>query len=137
MSLVASKIPAVVYGHLALLVADTTLTTALGGSHVYERMTIDAVEQVPGVYWYLLPATVEETVERAVVRYDIWARGTKAVWAIEARLRALLHFELPTTINSVVTWSTFRQSIDMGYDEGDIARRVVEFEIQPVRLRRT
>lgn len=129
-----TQVPLVVAGMLALLIADEAFVELLGGEHLYERMTIDQIEQIPGVYWYVLPIVPSgEIAEDCKVRFDIWATGTDLAFAIENRIRRVLHSPLPLEVNTVDTWMQVVQSIDIGEGlQNDEARRVVEVTIQPL-----
>jgi hypothetical protein len=133
-----TRVLEVIGAQVALLIADAELVGHLGGQHVYERMSEDRITQVPGVYWYTLPLTLEENEESCVVRWDIYSNGTAEGFLIEGCLRRLLHYEYPASFGGVVSFSQLVQSIDvtegiMGQD--DQAHRVVEIQIKPVRQR--
>lgn len=133
----ATRVMDVVGGQVQALVADSELVTLLAGQHVYERMSEDEVAQIPGVYWYILPLTLEENYERCIVRWDVYAPRA-IVFDIENCIRRLLHSDVPVTVGEVATFSLLVQSFDVNEGEmgqDDISHRVIEIEVQPVRQR--
>lgn len=134
-----TRVPEVIAGQLALLAANAALTSEIGSADaIRERMSQDEVSPIPGVFWYMLPLTATETTEETIIRYDIYALGTAQAFLIEGYIRDDLHFEYPVEINDVVCWSQFRQSFDVNegiQGQDDIAHRVVEIAISPVRQR--
>lgn len=129
------RVREVLEAQLAILAADSALTTLLGGEHIYMRDSVDEVEQVPGIYWWGPDeAPMEEVTHRAMVLWDVWADTSEQALAIETRLRDLLHHETPRQYGDVLAWSSFAGSSVLAAAKGQ-ARRAAEFEIQPVRRR--
>lgn len=85
----------VIRAFMAALEADTALTTALGGEHIFRAGAIRA-PQIPSVEWRRITNGLAENTEPLLFQFDVWAKAGGGAnpysnaMAIEARLRAVL-----------------------------------------------
>lgn len=117
---------------VAALEGDSELTTALGGSHIY-RAGAKRAPQIPSVEWLVVMAGTTELTEPVTVQFDVWARGYSQALTIEARVRAVLHSDTPTTYGGLTLWSRYTDSRDHQDPEPGVAHRSLDFVLEPAR----
>lgn len=114
--------------------ADSALTTALGGAHVY-RDGEHSTPQVPAVYWSVINAGLEEAMEPVLTQWDIFAPDIDTALAVETRLRKKLHWPGWRTFNGVSLSSEYEDSRDHPEPDFDVIHRSLDFRHTPVRNR--
>jgi hypothetical protein len=111
---------------------DTTLTTLLGGQHIYRNRTRTDI-QIPSVAWSVLYSGVEENHAPVSVQIDVWAHGAEALEAIEVRLYQLLHDDLPQDFDGLLMWCQYGTRFDMHDAAEGVAHSAMEFRFTPAR----
>jgi hypothetical protein len=128
---------AVVQAWLADLLADSDLTTALGGAHVYPAQAARPV-RVPSVEWHPVMDIEDELHNRITVQVDYWAKGTVLAATIERRIRRLTHRDVARVWvfggESFRLWTRYIDSRPHDYpaDPG-VLHRSLDFEFRPLR----
>jgi len=127
----------VVEAWLADLLADTALTTALGGAHIYPAQAARPV-RVPSVEWLPIDDREEEIHNPILFQVDYWAKGTTLAATIERRLRRLTHRDVARVWmldgETLRLWTRYIDSRTHDYpaDPG-VLHRSLDFQIKPLR----
>lgn len=116
------------------LLADEEFTDALEGANVF-RDGEHSKPQVPGVYFSVISAGLDETSEPALTQWDIFARDIDQALAIETRLRRKLHWVGWRTLGGVSLASQYEESRDHPEPDFDVIHRSLDFRHTPVRNR--
>ena len=122
----------VVQAVTARLRADTALVTTLGGPHIF-KASATRPAQIPCVEWTILSDVYRENTEPMLVQFDVWSRGYAQSVAIEARLRTLLHRELPENFGGLLMWAQYSDSRDHAPPEPGVMHRSTDFFFEPAR----
>lgn len=120
---------------IAHLRADPELMQALGSAERIRRSRDMAQVDTPLLTYSLIDDGYSENTTRVLTQWDIWARGLSQAFVLEARLKALLHSDLPVVVGGVGMWMLYQGGRDHADPEPDIVHRSFDFLFQPIRER--
>lgn len=126
--------PAAITALLGLADTDTTLTTALGGPHIY-RAGEFREPRIPSVQYTMIVSTLSENFEPVLTQWDIFAESIGQLVIIEERLRRLYHWPGWREVGGVMMSSAYEGSRDHAPPEVGRWHRSIDFRHQPVRHR--
>lgn len=117
----------------AKLMADSALTTALGGLHLYAAQAQRPV-RIPSVEYLWKGDRLEESWNPMVLQVDLWAKTSRAAATIEGRIRTLTHHDLQQVLGSLRLWMRYRdgRTLDFSAEPG-VIHRVLEFDVTILR----
>lgn len=117
----------------ALLLADTALTTALGGEHVNLAQASREV-RVPSVDWSLVTDNETESWNPITVQVDIFAASLAQAITIERRIRLLTHRDVARDLGGHQVWTRYLDSRSHPYtEEPGTVHRSLDFQFEPLR----
>jgi hypothetical protein len=128
------KWPSAIAALLALAEADATLTTALGGPHIY-RAGEFREPRIPSVQYTVIVSTLGENFEPTLTQWDIFAAGMGQLVTAEERLRRIFHWVGWREVGGVAMASTYEASRDHPPPEPGRWHRSIDFRHQPIRHR--
>lgn len=117
---------------LARLESDAALVDLLGGVRIY-RSGNNEDPQIPSVEYRVVSSPLRENTVRVLVQFDVWAYGLPGAKAIQDRLVALLHRDLPEEVEGVPMWLQYQDSRDNGDPDPRVVHRSVDFLFEPAR----
>lgn len=112
------------------LLADTELTTALGGAHIY-RDGEHAAPQSRAVYFSVIRSGPEENVQGVLTQWDVFAPDIDTALAIENRLHAKLDWVGWKDVGGVWLSSVWEESRDHPEPDFDVIHRSLDFRHEP------
>ena len=115
---------------LAEVLEDGAFVDALDGEHLY-RDGEHSAPQRRAVYYSVLANTEEENTEPVLSQWDIYAPDMETALAIEARLRAKLHWNGWKDVGGVWLSSRYEDSRDHPEPEFDVIHRSLDFRHEP------
>lgn len=119
---------------VAALNADSALTSALGGQHVYPASAARP-HRVPSVEWFVVFDRYEESLNPIVIQFDYWAGSMGQAATIEARIRAVLHSDMRRQFGGVDAATLYDDSRTHDHPTPGVVHRSLDFRFEPVRER--
>lgn len=118
---------------VARLVADAQLKALTNGAvQIYKNKSRKEI-QIPGVYWTIVSEIPLESEVRIVVQWDVYANSADAMFQMEARLKALMHSDVPLDFTGIQAWSRLISRHDSTDDEQGVYKVMLDFEYRPIR----
>lgn len=117
---------------LDALEADVELLEALEGANIYRNGEHNEY-QVPGIYWTQFSDIREENTEPFSVQLDLFAKDFDQLIAMESRVRAILHRDVPQTLGEIKMWTQQTDARDHAYPSNDAVHRSLDFRFEPAR----
>jgi hypothetical protein len=124
----------VIQACIAALVADSALTTALGGNFV-RPMEEGEERRIPSVAWTLVTENEQEVLNPTLIQLDYWATGRVQAVTIERRIRRVLHSNIRRTFGGIEMATLFEESRDMNDPKPGVVHRSLDFRFEPVKRR--
>lgn len=117
----------------SVLIADSALTTLLGGEHVYAGQAGRKV-RVPSVEWITISDFETESFNPITVQADTFALDLDQAIAIERRVRLLTHRDVARSLGGHQMWTRYLDSRSHPYpDEPGVVHRSVDFQFEPLK----
>lgn len=117
--------------------ADTTLTNALGGAHIYPAQASRPVK-IPSIEYLILGNPEGESFGTIRLRVDFWAKGMALTGVIEKRLYVLTHKDVAQVLGTERLWMRYVDGRTLDYEaDPGVTHRALDFEIETVRLKYT
>lgn len=115
--------------------ADSALTTALGGEHIYPANASRPV-RIPSIEYLVLGQPEGESFGIIRLRVDFWAKGIALAGVIEKRLYVLTHRDVAQVLGTERMWLRFQDGRTLDYEaDPGVTHRALDFEIETVRLK--
>jgi hypothetical protein len=131
---VTTRAPDVIKAVRQHIVDDDTITTILGGAHVYRAGTTRAV-RVPSIEWLKVSSPLRENTQRVLLQLDLYGPTYDVTAQLEERLFELLNHDGRTVvIGGINMFAEYDDSRDHPDDATDgQVRQSIDFAFEPAR----
>lgn len=118
---------------LRKLSTDATLTSLLGGSHIYKNRSRSTI-QVPSVVYAVTYEDVRENTAVAVVQFDLWTKDVVKMSEVQLRVYQILHSDVPVTFGAVKMWSQFENAFEFQEEDQGMYHKGLIYRFTSARL---